>query len=140
MKQEKEAGMNERRYRGNGQLIGGLVLIALGGLFLLDRFDMFDFGWMVSRFWPSALIFIGVMQILNGRYRSLTGPMVLIAIGAIFQADRLRLFDWRFSRMWPVILIVIGVAMLSDRMRRAGARPLASGPQAGDTPQGHTQT
>ena len=132
--------MYGRRDYGSGQLVAGLALIALGAIFLLDRFHMFHIGWMISRFWPSALIFIGVMQILNGRTRSLTGPMVLIAIGALFQADRLRLFDWRFSQMWPVILIVIGVALLAERMRRASAGPgLPSGGPPNSAPQGHTQ-
>jgi len=113
--------MNGQPKSGNGQLIGGMVLIALGALFLMDRFDVLEVGWFFRRFWPSVLIVIGVVQILSGKPRSLTGPLVLIAIGAIFQADRLRLFDWRFSKLWPVILIVIGVAMLTDRMRRLGA-------------------
>lgn len=127
--------MNGQQKRGNGQLIGGVVLILIGALFLLDRFDMFDFGWMVSRFWPSVLIFIGVTMIINEKRRSLTGPLVLIAIGAIFQADRLRLFDWRFNKLWPVILIAIGVAMLTDRLRRLGAaQPLPPAPPSG-TPQ-----
>lgn len=125
----------------NGQLIGGLVLIAVGAIFLMDRFDLFDVGWVIRRFWPSVLIFIGVMQILNGKTRSLTGPLVLIAIGAIFQADRLRLFDWRFNKLWPVILIAIGVAMLLDRLRRMGAaQPLPPPPPPNGTPQQNLQT
>lgn len=120
----------------NGQLIGGIILITLGVLFLLDRFYLFDFGWIISRFWPAVLIFIGVMQILNGKARSLTGPLVLIAIGAIFQADRLRLFDWRFGQLWPMILIVIGVALLTDRLRRLSPAPPSP---PGGTPQQNPQ-
>lgn len=132
--------MNGQHQRGNGQLIGGMVLIAIGALFLLDRFNIFDVGWVFSRFWPSILIFVGVMQIIKGCRRSLTGPLVLIAVGAIFQADRLRLFDWRFDRLWPVILIAIGIAMLTDRLRRlGGSQPLPSGPSTEGTPQGHPQ-
>jgi hypothetical protein len=128
----KEASVDGQPKSGNGQLIGGIILIALGVLFLLDRFFLLDFGWIISRFWPAVLIFIGVMQILHGRARSLTGPLVLIAMGAIFQADRLRLFDWRFQQLWPVILIVIGVALLTDRLRRL--RPAQHAPSRG-TPQ-----
>jgi hypothetical protein len=128
--------MNGQQTRGNGQLIGGVALILIGALFLLDRFDLFDFGWMISRFWPSVLIFIGVTMIISEKRRSLTGPLVLIAIGAIFQADRLRLFDWRFNRLWPVILIAIGVAMLTDRLRRlGGVQPLPPAPPASGAPQ-----
>jgi lia operon protein LiaF len=137
--------MDRQQKSGNGQLIGGMVLILIGALFLalflMDRFDMFDVGWVISRFWPSVLIFIGVTMILKEKRQSLTGPLVLIAIGAIFQADRLRLFDWRFSRLWPVIIIAIGVAMLTDRLRRLGAsQPLPPAPPAGGTPQHNPQS
>ncbi len=135
--------MNGQQDRGHGQLIGGVTLIAIGALFLLDRFWVLDIGWVFSRFWPSVLIFIGVMQIMNGRARSWTGPVVLIAVGAIFQAQRLRLFDWHFRNLWPVVLIAIGVAMLTDRLRKLGSPqplpPSAPAPSSG-APQEHPQT
>jgi len=110
-----------RQHRGNGQLIGGIVLVAVGAMFLLDRFWFFDMGRIVSRFWPSMLILIGVMQLTGGRARSWTGPLVLITMGVIFQAWRLDLFHWMGRReLWPMLLIGIGIAMLADRLRSMG--------------------
>jgi membrane-bound ClpP family serine protease len=44
---------------------------------------------------------------------SLTGPVVLITIGAIFLMEEL-VPGWGISRTWPVLLIVIGVLKLID--------------------------
>jgi len=128
---------------GREQVIGGIVLILIGALFLMDRVWFFDMGRMIGRYWPLLLIGIGVVQLMNGRARSWVGPIVLIVIGAIFQAQRIDLFDrwgWHMSwhNLWPVMLIGIGVALLVDRLRQAGNRPPAAFPPANggsDAPQ-----
>ncbi len=52
------------------------------------------------------------------RYRSIAGPLVLIAIGVWFLADNLfpDLPLWEiFSLYWPVLVIGIGVVKLIER-------------------------
>ncbi|MGH9793898.1 MAG: LiaI-LiaF-like domain-containing protein [Candidatus Acidiferrales bacterium] len=136
--------VGSERNRGNEQLIGGLVLIAIGALFLADRMWWFDFGWFFSRFWPLMLIGMGVVLLFRNRSpkESYAGPIVLIVIGVIFQADKLDWFDWRMRTMWPVILIGIGVALLLDRLRAMAAQrtlpPSSAGPHSSsphETPQ-----
>src|SRR5260370_34744109 len=39
--------------------VGAIILIGIGGLFLLDNIGLFDFRW-VHQFWPAILIVIGV--------------------------------------------------------------------------------
>ncbi len=116
--------MAGERNRGNEQLIGGLILIAIGALFLADRMWWFDVGWFFRRFWPLMLIGMGVVLLFKNRSPkdSYTGPIVLIVMGVIFQADKLDWFDWRMRTMWPVILIGIGVALLLDRLRALAAQ------------------
>jgi hypothetical protein len=47
----------------------------------------------------------------------LTGPLVLITLGVIFQVERLDLFYWwRMRQMWPLILIAVGVGLLISRL------------------------
>ena len=61
----------------------------------------------------------------------LTPDPYRMALGVIFQVDRLDYFSWwSMRRLWPVILIVIGVAMLIARMqgRSFGAPRSGSGP------------
>jgi hypothetical protein len=127
--------------RGNGQVVAGVIMILVGTLFLLDRFWFFDFGRMVGRFWPSILILIGVLQLAGNRARSWVGPISLIVIGVIFQAQRLNWFDWmRWRYLWPLILIGVGFAILADRLRPLAAPPPANPPPAaGSHPPGHVQ-
>lgn len=105
--------------RGTGQLWAGLILITLGVLFLLDRLDVLAFRWFFRDWWPSLLILLGVVQLVTSRRRRWTGPLVLIAIGLIFQGDRLNLFPWwDWDTMWPVILIAVGAGILITRLQQ----------------------
>jgi phage shock protein C len=56
----KNPNPTEKRMRGN--LIGGLVLITIGGIFLVDQFiPRIDFGDL----WPVVLIVIGIALLIN---------------------------------------------------------------------------
>lgn len=52
--------------------IGAIVLIALGGLFLLNSFGLIEIG-NIFRFWPVVLIVLGVMMLVK-RLGGPTGP------------------------------------------------------------------
>jgi len=45
--------------------IGPLLLIGLGGLFLLNNFGFFDFFRVRQLFWPLVLIGVGVLMLRN---------------------------------------------------------------------------
>ena len=49
------------------------------------------------------------------RTRSITGPVMLITIGALFALDYIW-GRWSFSQTWPVILIVLGAVKLAQRL------------------------
>jgi hypothetical protein len=134
--------MSGNRDRGNGQLIGGAVMIAIGALFLLDRVWFFDIGRMFRYYWPCVLILIGVLQLAGrrSRSRSWVGPLTLIILGIIFQLERLDVFNWRMRNLWPLILIGIGFALLADRLRQIAHPPSSTvpppdGPSTPDQPQ-----
>ncbi len=44
---------------------------------------------------------------------SLTGPVILIAIGVMFLLEEF-VPHWGFGKTWPILLIVIGVLKLLD--------------------------
>ena len=48
-------------------LAAGLVLMALGGLFLLDRLDTLDLGF--GYLWPALLAAVGVIVLVAGLTR-----------------------------------------------------------------------
>jgi phage shock protein C len=57
---------NHTHQKGNGNLIGGLVLITLGILFLIDKFvPRVDFGDL----WPVILVVAGIGLIINSFYK-----------------------------------------------------------------------
>jgi len=57
------------RHRNSGSFIFGLVLIAVGVLFLVDNFTYIDVWYYAWRFWPVILILFGVNKILRARSR-----------------------------------------------------------------------
>lgn len=54
--------------KSNGGIIVGLILILLGGVFLLHQFDFFSF-WEIHRFWPLVLVAIGIALIVSGQQK-----------------------------------------------------------------------
>ena len=51
---------------GRGRLIGGVILIGLGGVFLVERFLPFHW-WWIADLWPVALILVGLALIVASR-------------------------------------------------------------------------
>ncbi|MDH5715342.1 MAG: DUF5668 domain-containing protein [Candidatus Aminicenantes bacterium] len=58
------------RRRNSGTFIFGLVLVAIGALFLVDNFTYIDVWYYAWRFWPVILILFGLSKILRARARS----------------------------------------------------------------------
>jgi phage shock protein C len=54
--------------RSNGGIIAGLVLILMGGVFLLHELDFFSF-WQIHRFWPLVFVFVGIALIVSGQQK-----------------------------------------------------------------------
>lgn len=109
--------MSTTTRKDNSALIGGLVLIGIGMLFLADRFWFFDLGHFVGRWWPLAMIAVGVWLLAARGRQAGMGPMFLILMGTFFLARRLDWVDWRMRDVWPVLLIAMGIWMLVDRGR-----------------------
>ena len=100
---------------GPGRLISGLVVIALGGLFLLDTLDVLDFGEIIGWAASIALIGFGIGILITKRFRQVFFPIVLILVGLFLLLGNLGVDSYRF---WPVILIVVGVAIIFGGTRR----------------------
>lgn len=48
----------------DGRMTWGLIIVAVGILFLLDNLHMLDFGEVISNYWPLILVFIGLRMII----------------------------------------------------------------------------
>jgi lia operon protein LiaF len=92
-----------------GQVVGPLILIGFGVLFLLSNLGWdFPIGYMISTYWPVIIIAVGLVHTagaLAGR-GNLAGGIIVTTVGALFLMHQL--WDIRFGNTWPVLLIVIG--------------------------------
>jgi predicted membrane protein len=88
----------------------GIILLVLGVLFLLQTFDIMDFGHVFANWWPLIIVAVGVMKI---RGQDKTGGAIILVIGLAFLSATLDIVNWgNIFRFWPVLLILIGVSML----------------------------
>ena len=88
----------------NNRSILGIVLIAAGGLFLLDYFTFFSKDVRDVLFsWPMLLIGIGTLNILvKGNMR--TG-LILLSIGGFFMLRKITGIDIDNKILVPVLLV-----------------------------------
>ena len=95
--------MNKKR---RGELISGLTLIAVGAIVLLARQDFLTRD-VLSDFWPLALIFFGLSDLVAGDI--LKGQWVA-ALGGAFQLHTL---DYvALADSWPVLAILAGLGVV----------------------------
>jgi hypothetical protein len=93
----------------------GLVLLALGVLGILDAAGTLESSETIDRWWPVAIVGLGVIGMFVDR-RISVGPTVVVVIGVLLLADQQ---DWTDEDLFgPVLLIGIGLILLSGLWRR----------------------
>lgn len=115
----------------SGRVFWGLIIIVFGVLLLLQQLDALDFGRLVSRHWPLILILIGFWQLLANGFRNTGGPLLLIALGVVFELWKLDVLGretWRY--VWPVLIILVGLLTLLGALRHRS--PAAAAIKEGD--------
>lgn len=104
----------------DGRFMGGMVLIGVGALFLLNQMGITDIsiGYLFSTYWPVFLILGGLSHLLNGNRMgsNFVGSAILIIIGLYFlgrNTGYLYLSPGEFFRyFFPVLLIIGGISVL----------------------------
>lgn len=90
--------------------IWGLIIVLLGVGFLLNSFDVLNFGSFIGTYWPLILVIIGVSELIQKKYNS---ALIFILLGLIFQLAALDQFDINvWAIVWPVIVIIIGINVI----------------------------
>ena len=103
-----------------GRTFIGILFIALGIGFLLDRMDIITFSTLISTYWPAILILIGVSQLFSRGHSSVSG-LVLIFIGLFFLLRKLDILPADISKyFWPALLIILGIVVIFGRPRNIG--------------------
>jgi predicted membrane protein len=104
-----------------GRVLFGLVVIAIGTLYLLERADVLDAGRTIDNWWPTVVIATGMFQLVERSHRPL-GSLALVAGGTLLllgTTDVIQGDVWSYA--WPLLFIVAGVVAIA---RWAGAGPL----------------
>jgi len=94
----------------------GLLLIALGGLFLADQLAFND---AFHRYWPALLIVLGIGHLFSREQRG--GTPWLLVVGVIMllhTTDVLRLRD-----SWPLFVVAAGLGWIWSGWRGPAVGP-----------------
>ena len=104
-----------------GRLLLGLVVIAVGALYLLESADVLDAGAVIDDWWPAVIIAIGLFQVIE-RSHGMLAPLLLMAGGTLVLLVTTGAVEGDvWSYVWPAALIVMGIVAIA---RWAGAGPL----------------
>ncbi|OKP92160.1 cell wall-active antibiotics response protein LiaF [Paenibacillus sp. P32E] len=111
----------KRRF--TSQILGGLLLIGLGAMFLLRQMGYTDFniGSLFADYWPVILIIMGIQKVLSTNERGSKGSsafwgFLYLALGVFFLGRNLDWFDVSagdfFKLLIPVMLIGGGLYVI----------------------------
>jgi hypothetical protein len=94
------------------QVILGVLVIAMGMLFLLDNLAIWDFHRAIQ-FWPMVFIVVGVVKLFDTSSSDgyLLGA-VFILVGVLMMLNRLGYIYFSWRTVWPLLLIALGGSVL----------------------------
>ncbi len=108
------------------KLVVGLLCMALGGAFLLHNLNLVD-AHQSLRFWPLALVVLGLERILSRGFLQATGGHVLVLVGIALQVDAFeKAYLW--MKWWPLGIVWLGL-ILTLRALRPSLKPEPPKPQ-----------
>lgn len=100
-----------------GQVVLGLLVIAMGLLFLLDNLDILDMHRAFS-FWPMVFVIVGAVKMCDTQTRG--GTLLgagLVGVGILMMLDRLGFIRFSWSAVWPLALIGLGAYLVGKAWR-----------------------
>ena len=105
---EPQTGPASGGFKVTPQLIVGLLIIFVGVVFTLDELG-FSPALNYLRYWPTAIIVIGVVKMLQAREGggAFVGLLCTL-VGAWLQAEELDIIHIRLWQIWPLALVLFG--------------------------------
>jgi predicted membrane protein len=88
-------------------LVFGLLIVAVGTILFLDRQELIN-AHQIFRFWPLAVIGLGMARLLQPGHSERVQGAILMFIGALLQLHILGVLHLRFRELWPLALIALG--------------------------------
>jgi predicted membrane protein len=102
------------------RLIIGLAILALGTLWTLDNLNLLE-SESFTRWWPIALIAIGIVQYVNRRTNRV-GPVAWMIAGAFLLANNVLDYDFDLGDLIPFAIALFGAKLVWDALARRSAR------------------
>lgn len=97
--------------RPNG-VVPGIILVVIGTIFLLDHMGIIN-GEMLWKFWPLAIVAVGLLKAFKECERAVGVGFILV--GILLQLHQLGMVSLSWGTLWPFLLIVIGASMIWSR-------------------------
>ncbi len=102
--------------RRTSRLIAGGLLLLVGALFVLQNLGVLHAGHL-GDYWPLFLVWIGLSKMIGpGRGHHFVWGTVILALGILFQLDRLDIIWVHMEDLWPAFLVTAGVALIADSL------------------------
>lgn len=101
-----------RKERNLTQVVIGLSVLAAGLLFTLDNMDILDIRHYL-RYWPVALIAIGVSQIIQARqWSAYSGAVIWMLVGLWLLGRTTGVIRVGIGDLWPLLLASLGAFLV----------------------------
>lgn len=101
----------------SSQLLFGALIVLIGVLLLLDTTGVYPTESLLV-YLPSVFVLVGVWALVRSGFRSLTGPLVVIAIAGAWQLVALDLATVdQLAVYWPVLVIAFGLSVMRGLYR-----------------------
>ena len=113
--------MDDRHHRRQerGGFVWPIVLILVGGMFLLNNLGLIDsITWdSIWQLWPLIFVAIGLDSLL--RRNEIVGPVIMFGLGGVFLLSNFGWLNWNawdtLWRLWPLLIIAIGLEIMVGR-------------------------
>ncbi|NTU71440.1 MAG: hypothetical protein HGB10_06440 [Coriobacteriia bacterium] len=118
--------------RNNGGIWAGVILIAIGAIFLAGQV-LPGLAWW--NLWPLIVVLVGVIQMFTPNHKGEWGSdrvldgLGTVIIGGVFLGNTLGVISWTvwwtFITLWPVLIVALGVSLLGRGLRQSWIRALS---------------
>ena len=108
-----ESSAQPGRPRLTPQLVLGLLIVIVGGLFTLENMGI-AYAEDYLRYWPAGLIAIGLVKLWQARsgLGGGLGGALFVGAGALLLLDSLNIARISVNELWPILLVAFGASMI----------------------------
>lgn len=116
MRYEDEFKTKPKR-RITSQFIIGAAIVVIGAALLLDNLGVIPNSREILRFWPVALVLIGLRDLFvtTDGSRAMRGTL-LLSFGTLLLLNTLDIIEFSIFGLWPLLLILFGAQMLVNSL------------------------